>query len=72
MVEDTELMVSGLEPGWRYQFRITAENVVGFSEPGPLSEPLTVTYQRSPAAAPSFIRALHDTTALEDEKVGAP
>uniref|UniRef100_A0A8D9ERA3 Titin n=1 Tax=Cacopsylla melanoneura TaxID=428564 RepID=A0A8D9ERA3_9HEMI len=69
MVEDTELMLSGLEPGWRYQFRITAENAVGFSEPGPLSEPLTVTYQRSPAAAPSFIRALHDTTALEDEKV---
>ncbi|KAL1456664.1 hypothetical protein WDU94_001377 [Cyamophila willieti] len=69
MVEDTQLMVSGLEPGWRYQFRITAENAVGFSEPGPLSEPLTVTYQKSPAAAPSFIRALHDTTALEDEKV---
>lgn len=62
-----ELALSGLEPGWRYQFRITAQNVVGMSDPGEISEPLTVTLQRSVITAPKFTEELHDTTALENE-----
>lgn len=32
LVQFTELALSGLEPGWRYQFRVIAENAVGKSE----------------------------------------
>lgn len=66
---DTEFTLTGLEPGWRYQFRVSAENDVGRSDPGELSEPLTVTLQRSAATAPHFNRELQDTIALENEKV---
>lgn len=69
LAEDTELTLTGLEPGWRYQFRVTAENDIGRSDPGELSEPLTVTLQRSAASAPHFNRELQDTIALENEKV---
>lgn len=41
-----ELTLSGLEPGWRYQFRVFAENAVGMSDASDFSEPLTVTLQR--------------------------
>lgn len=34
MILYTELTLSGLEPGWRYQFRVTAQNCVGMSDPG--------------------------------------
>lgn len=64
-----ELTLSGLEPGWRYQFRVSAESDAGRSEPGELSEPLTVTLSRSAAAAPCFLLGLHDTVALENDKV---
>lgn len=46
LVQGTELTISGLEPGWRYQFRVSAENAVGISDPSELSEPITVTLQR--------------------------
>lgn len=46
LVPLTELTISGLEPGWRYQFRVSAENAVGISDPSELSEPITVTLQR--------------------------
>ncbi|KAF2897463.1 hypothetical protein ILUMI_08712 [Ignelater luminosus] len=68
LVPFTELSLSGLEPGWRYQFRISAENAVGLSAPGELSELLTVTLQRSAITAPRFIEDLNDTVALENEK----
>lgn len=64
-----ELTLSGLEPGWRYQFRIFAENMVGRSEPGELSEPLTLTLQRSAITAPRFLEELSDKVALESHKV---
>lgn len=63
-----ELTLSGLEPGWRYQFRISAENAVGMSDPGELSEPLTVTLQRSAITAPRFTEELIDKTVLENDK----
>lgn len=68
LVPFPELTLSGLEPGWRYQFRVSAENAVGMSDPGELSEPLTVTLQRSAITAPRFTQELLDTTALENEK----
>lgn len=57
-----------MEPGWRYQFRISAENAVGMSDPGELSEPLTVTLQRSAITAPRFTEELADKTVLENDK----
>ncbi|KAF5297178.1 hypothetical protein FQA39_LY12193 [Lamprigera yunnana] len=69
LVRLTEFSLSGLEPGWRYQFRISAENAVGLSSPGELSELLTVTLQRNAIAAPRFVNELVDVVVLENEKV---
>ena len=69
LVPFPELTLSGLEPGWRYQFRVSAENAVGLSEPSQLSEPLTVTLQRSVITSPRFTQELQDTVALENEKI---
>lgn len=68
-VRQTQLTISGLEPGWRYQFRVTAENAIGYSEPSPLSEPLAIFVHRSAAIAPYFITELNDIVVLENEKV---
>ena len=64
-----ELTLSGLEPGWRYQFRIRAQNAMGLSEPSELSDPLTVTLQRTAALAPRFDLELRDCTVIEGEQV---
>jgi hypothetical protein len=64
-----ELTLSGLEPGWRYQFRIKAQNALGLSEPSELSDPLTVTLQRTASIAPRFDAELRDFVALEGEQV---
>lgn len=64
-----ELTLSGLEPGWRYQFRVRAQNAVGLSAPSELSDPLTVTLQRAAASAPQFDLELADLIALENEQV---
>lgn len=69
LVPYPEISLSGLEPGWRYQFRIVAENAVGKSEPSEISDPLTVTLQRNAIAAPHFTTELRETTAIENEKV---
>lgn len=69
LVSSTDLALSGLEPGWRYQFRITAENVVGKSEASEVSDPLTVTLQRNAITAPRFNTELCDTVAVENEKI---
>ncbi|CAH1130125.1 unnamed protein product [Ceutorhynchus assimilis] len=63
-----EITLSGLEPGWRYQFRISAENAVGYSDPSEVSEPITVTLHRSAVTAPKFTQEVADTVALENEK----
>lgn len=65
-----ELTLSGLEPGWRYQFRVRAQNALGLSQPSEVSEPLTVTLQKAViACAPHFDLELKDTVALENEQV---
>lgn len=68
-VTSCEVSISGLEPGWRYQFRTIAENVVGRSEPSELSDMLTVTLQRNAISVPRFIDELQDTSAVEDERI---
>lgn len=69
LVSSAELALSGLEPGWRYQFRITAENIVGPSGPSELSDPLTVTLQRNAISPPRFTIELSDTVVIENDKV---
>lgn len=64
-----DISISGLEPGWRYQFRVFAENVVGRSEPSELSDILTVTLQRNAISVPRFIDELQDLHAVEDERI---
>ncbi|XP_030385471.1 titin homolog [Scaptodrosophila lebanonensis] len=64
-----EVSISGLEPGWRYQFRAFAENIVGRSDASELSDPLTVTLQRNAITVPRFIDELLDTDAVEDERI---
>lgn len=69
LVQFTELALSGLEPGWRYQFRVIAENAVGKSDPSEPSDPLTVTLQRNAISAPRFTIELADFNGIENEKV---
>lgn len=69
LVQFTELALSGLEPGWRYQFRVIAENAVGKSDPSEASDPLTVTLQRNAISAPRFTIELEDFNGIENEKV---
>jgi hypothetical protein len=71
LVLQPQLELSGLEPGWRYQFRVTAENAADLlSDPGEMSLPLTVARAYRPATmAPQFSVELRDTVALENEKV---
>lgn len=68
LVPFAELTISGLEPGWRYQFRVSAENAVGLSDPSDISEPLTVTLQKFAITAPQFTEELTDRVAMENEK----
>ncbi|XP_071443271.1 uncharacterized protein MnM isoform X2 [Hetaerina americana] len=64
------LAVASLEPGRRYQFRVSAENAAGvLSEPSPPSEPLAIGYQGGVATPPRFLTNLSDTTAIEDKRV---
>lgn len=69
MIPFTELSLSGLEPGWRYQFRVTAENAVGASQSSELSDAVTVTLQHNAVTPPRFVDEIHDTVAVENEKV---
>ncbi|KAG5677729.1 hypothetical protein PVAND_007460 [Polypedilum vanderplanki] len=71
LIQLTELTLTGLEPGWRYQFRIIAENAVGCSPPSEASDPLTVTLQRNAvqSTAPKFLAELEDLNGIENEKV---
>lgn len=79
LIQYPELTLSGLEPGWRYQFRVTAQNVVGMSEPSEVSDALTVTLQRNAITPPRFLNELQDRVVLENDQceftvnvVGAP
>lgn len=68
-ISGCEIQISGLEPGWRYEFRCFAENIVGRSNPSELSDPLTVTLQRNAISVPRFVEELTDMNAVEDERI---
>ncbi|XP_034102726.1 muscle M-line assembly protein unc-89 [Drosophila albomicans] len=68
-IDRCEIQISGLEPGWRYEFRCFAENIVGRSDASELSDPLTVTLQRNAISVPRFVEELVDMNAVEDERI---
>ncbi|XP_002008175.3 titin [Drosophila mojavensis] len=68
-ISGCEIQISGLEPGWRYEFRCFAENIVGRSNASELSDPLTVTLQRNAISVPRFVEELTDMDAVEDERI---
>ncbi|XP_045784904.1 muscle M-line assembly protein unc-89 [Maniola jurtina] len=67
VVQRPELLLSGLQPPHRYQFRVAALNAVGRSDYSELSDVLAVG-ERTPLRPPAFTRRLEDVTALENDK----
>ncbi|XP_035438671.2 uncharacterized protein LOC118268328 [Spodoptera frugiperda] len=63
-----ELVLTGLEPPHRYQFRVAALNAVGRSDYSDLSDVLTVSSDRLPHEPPIFLQHLEDLTVLENDK----
>lgn len=63
-----ELVLTGLEPPHRYQFRVAALNAVGPSDFSELSDVLTVNADPVAARPPVFLLHLMDITVLENEK----
>ena len=63
-----ELVLTGLEPPYRYQFRVAALNAVGRSEYSDISDVLTVSSDRLPHEPPLFLQHLDDLTVLENDK----
>jgi titin len=59
LTREPEINLAGLEPSRRYQFRVIAENALGFSEPS----------EASVATVPHFLKELKDIVAVEHEKV---
>ncbi|CAG9781719.1 unnamed protein product [Diatraea saccharalis] len=68
LVVRPELVLTGLEPPHRYQFRVAALNAVGRSEYSELSDVLTVSFERALNEPPIFLQHLNDVTILENEK----
>lgn len=70
LIPNNELTISGLDPGWKYQFRVIAQNIVGISEPSDCSEPLTVMLQRKVVSSlPIFSTELENTAVVEHSSV---
>ncbi|KAF4518521.1 hypothetical protein B566_EDAN004265 [Ephemera danica] len=68
LTREPEIALAGLEPGRRYQFRVSAENALGLSQPSEPSAPVAVSIG-SVATVPHFMRELKDAIAIEHEKV---
>lgn len=62
-----ELVISTLEPGRRYQFRVFAQNVVGISESSLFSDPVAIPLPNS-HVVPQFLNELQDTIVLENDQ----
>ncbi|KAF0714487.1 muscle M-line assembly protein unc-89 isoform X1, partial [Aphis craccivora] len=67
-VQQNQLTLSGLEPGWRYQFRVKAINASGQSPPSVVSDPVTMTVHRTAVVAPVFVCGIEDRVALENDQ----
>lgn len=68
-VRETQVALTGLQPGQTYQFRVKASNAMGWSEPGSESELYRVPLDPSDAVRPSFVVGLRDAVVMEHEKV---
>lgn len=68
-VRETEVALTGLQPGQDYRFRVKASNAIGCSEPGSESESYLVPYDPSNVVRPSFTVGLRDAIVMEHEKV---
>ena len=68
-VRDTEVTLTGLQPGLTYQFRVKAYNAIGWSHPSKESEPYQILIDPDSAVHPSFMEGLRDITVMEHEKV---
>ncbi|XP_063374176.1 titin [Cydia amplana] len=68
VVARPELVLTGLEPPHRYQFRVAAINAVGLSDYSELSDVLNVGSDRPYNEPPIFYQHLTDVTALENDK----
>lgn len=78
LVAYPELVMTSLEPGRRYQFRVFAQNVVGISESSLFSDPIAIPLPNA-NVVPQFLNELQDTIVLENDQcefnvsvVGAP
>lgn len=60
--------VTGLQPGLEYIYRVSAENEVGISEPGPSSEPVIIRTKRV-VAPPIFTLKLENCKVVEENDV---
>ncbi|XP_031619556.1 muscle M-line assembly protein unc-89 [Contarinia nasturtii] len=68
LVPYQEITLTGIDPTWRYQFRVFAQNVVGISESSPISDIISAISQRSGTAAPQFLNELENATVLENDQ----
>lgn len=68
-MRETTVVVTGLQPGQLYHFRVKAQNAVDWSLPGKESESFRTPLDPSRVASPSFVCGLHDITVMEHEKV---
>lgn len=68
LTREPEINLAGLEPSRRYQFRVIAENALGFSEPSEASAPISLTIGMV-ATVPHFLKELKDIVCVEHEKV---
>lgn len=63
-----EITLTGIDPSWRYQFRVFAQNVVGMSNCSPISDPISAMPQQTGASPPQFLNELQNATVLENEQ----
>ncbi|XP_013406610.1 kalirin isoform X8 [Lingula anatina] len=65
-VPSTHHVISDLTPGSTYQFRISAHNSIGISEPGPPSQPVTINESDSSTLKDESITAKWKATYAKD------
>lgn len=68
LVPYPEINLTGIDPTWRYQFRVFAQNVVGMSESSPISDPISVISHNIGTSAPQFLNELQNSTVLENDQ----
>lgn len=68
LVPYPEIALPGIDPTWRYQFRVFAQNVVGMSESSAISDAISAITQSTGTTAPQFLNELQNATVLENEQ----